>query len=66
MLTANTTTQEKWQVNWQTWLNSKNIAAQCQMKTSKTASLKLKRNAQTNTLIFQLHCEYKCPVKTKD
>ena len=43
-----------------------NIATHCQIKTSKAANLQLRRNAKTNTLIFQLHCENKCPVNTKD
>ena len=36
----------------QTQLNNKNIATQCQIKTSKTANLQLRRNAKTNTLIL--------------
>ena len=43
-----------------------NIATHCEIKTSKAANLQLRRNAKTNTLIFQLHCENKCPVNTKD
>ena len=46
----NGTTQENGKVNKQTWFNSKNIATQCQMKTSKITSLELRRNTETNTL----------------